>query len=208
MNNNSSSSKRAGLRNTLIAVVVIVIVGVGTFYGVGYISSTQPTSNSSSSVTSSSGLSTSTVSTSSASSGQTGSTSSGSSQSQTQSSQSTAQSSRSTITSYEFSLTGTPTVNVTGSGAVLSASYSNNGTTSVSANFYLALFFPNGTSYTSGILFGSNGPTVAPGGSFPVSVQMGPLPVTGTYSVAFYALNSVSKVQISEQVTLMFTIAS
>jgi hypothetical protein len=196
MKSNPSTARQAGLRNVLIAVLVIVVVGVGTFYGVSYISSVQPAGGSSSSATTSSGLPSTTAS--SVSSGQTVSITSVS-----------TQSSQPTVVGNDFTLIAGPSLLYTsGNSANVSVTYLNTGTTNMTVNVYVNVYFPNGTVEVSGALL-YPGPDVAPGKSVPATLQTGPLSPPGTYIATFYVVEGAagtSNQQISVQTTRSFAI--
>jgi hypothetical protein len=205
MKSNSPSSKQQGLRNVAIAVVVILVVGVGTFYGVSYISSIQPVANSSSSGTSSSVVSTAT----------------GSSESSSQASTSSGQSvgtiststgsSLSTVPANEFTIIGSPNVVINGTTANVTVSYSNTGTIGASVNIYVIVYYPNGTVETSGPLLYPSGPTVAPGKTFSATLDTGILSPPGTYSATFYVVegtSGTSQQQVSSETTISFKITA
>lgn len=175
-------AKRQGsLRKALIAVVVVVIIGVGTFYGTSYLGSIQP-GNSFSSLSISSTTS-----------------------SQIQSGNTTTFSSTPPVILHTFNLSS---YNLTKSGdnVTLTGSYINNGTTTISVNLYLATLFSNGTVLNEGFLFypDSNGSQVQPNNAFQVDTNLGTF-APGVYTVSFYLIDAPTGQQISATTDLQFT---
>jgi hypothetical protein len=187
-------TKRQGsLRKALIAVLVVVVIGVGTFYGASYLGSVQP-GNSFSSITNI--LTTST---------QIGTT--------------TTYSSTPIPILPIFNLTS---YNVTTGGSnnvTLTASYNNTGSTSVPVNFFLVVTFANGTFYTPGgyLYFpaGNMSHVIQPKGQYSVDVNQGTFLSDGNYIMTFYVINATSAQtsagsiqQISETSNVPFTITA
>ena len=195
MERSGTSPKQSGLRNFLIAVVVIAVVGVATFYGVSYISSVQPPVSTLSSGTT--GSSASTVSVSSPSTLQTGSTSSPS-----------TESSQSYVPQNEFTLVGKPgLVSIGGSMYNITVTYLNTGTESLSVNLFIAVYLPNGTEWSNGVIY-ANAPTVAAGQNFTSTAQTPQFYSSGKYSATFYVVDEGTLSQISANTTVTFEITS
>jgi hypothetical protein len=176
------AKRQGGLRKALIAVVVIVAIGVATFYGTSYLGSIQP-GNSFSSLSISSTTS-------------------------SQISNSTTFTSTTTPILHIFNLVSS-NLNVTGNDIVLNASYTNNDTATHSVNFYLATSFKNGTLYTTGYLFfpTNNGSQVQPNSPFQVNVDLGTFFPAGSYYMTFYVIDATTVQQISVTSNIPFTIA-
>ena len=190
-------AQKGEYKKALIAVLVILVVGVGTFYGVSFISSIQPTVSTSSGTTNSS-VSTATYS--SGSSGQTGISNSV-----------TTESSESSVPADEFTIVGSPTVVTSGNTANVTVTFSNTGPVATTANIYVNVYYPNGTIEASGPLLYPEGPTVAPGDNFSATLNTGELSPPGTYSATFFVVegaSGTSQQQISSETTTTFKISA
>jgi len=178
---------QGSLRKALIAVLVVVVIGVGTFYGASYLGSVQP-GNSFSSVSNSIIIS------------------------QTQVGNTTTYSSTPTPVLHIFNLVSS-NVNVTqGDNITLAASYANNSTTPLSVNFYLQTTFANGTFYAPpGYLdypAPPNGTLVQPNAPYDVNVNFGTFFPAGNFVMTFYVVNAVTLQNISGNSTIPFTTAT
>ena len=167
---------KGSYRKALIAVLVVVLIGAGTFYGVNYISSVAPTTTGS--TTSLSTQSSPTIIGSSTTSGQQTTGTGGTVTTRTQTSS----------VNLPFVLEGQPNVTSTlnSLNATLTVSYKNTGLTTLTINVFVTVTFRNGTIIFDGPIFYPNGPTVAPGSDFTASSGIGPLPAPGAYLVYFY----------------------
>ena len=176
------AKRQGGLRKALIAVLVVVIIGVGTFYGTSYLGSIQP-GNSFSSLSISSTTS-----------------------SQTQGGNTTTFSSTPPVILHIFNLSSHNLTESGGNNVTLTGSYINNGTTTISVNIYLATLFSNGTVFNEGFLFypESNGSQVQPNNAFQVDVNLGTFS-PGGYSVSFFLIDATTGQQISVTTDLQFT---
>ena len=198
---------RGGLRKPVIAIVLVIAIGVGTFYGTSLLSSgasLSSTTTSSISQTSTSRTSTSFTSPTKTGTGThtnfTGYTTTTSSSSHSSSSSSTSSSSVNEI----FVISAPPQISPNGVNATLTAAYVNKARTNVVANVYITTYFANGTEYFSGTLFYPTGVEVPPGIELRISQNIGPFP-PGKYSADVYIVDSTLQ-QISRSTTLAFTI--
>lgn len=211
---------RRGLLRTLVAVLVVIAVGVGTFYGTTafvphqtpgspttgvIISGSQTSSGGYTSVTNtgstSAHVSTFTQTTEISTTSLT--TSVGSQTSSTSSSQTTTSTS-SNATSYPFVLLPTPEVIVQGSDATLKAQYTNQGASAIQANVQVLVQLPDGTIVGTGSVYYPSGPTVSPAGNLTVDYNMGSFP-SGSYTVTLYVVDQSQSNQVSASTTLVFS---
>jgi hypothetical protein len=179
------AKRQKGLRKALIAVLVVVIIGVGTFYGTSYLGSIQP-GNSFSSLSISSTTS-----------------------SQTQGGNTTTFSSTPTVILHLFNLVGSNVSTGGDNNVTLTASYINNATAAMPVNFYLATSFTNGTLYSTGFLYfpENNASTVIqPNGPYNLHIILGTFFPAGHYVMTFYVINSTSTQQVSAASEIPFTI--
>jgi hypothetical protein len=177
------AKRQGGLRKALIAVVVVVIIGVGTFYGTSYLGSIQP------------GNSFSSLSISSTSSQTQGNT--------------TTFSSTPPVILHLFNLVSSNVTTGSDNNVTVTASYINNATSAMPVNFYLATSFTNGTLYSTGYLYfpEKNASTVIqPNGPYNLDINLGTFFPAGHYFVTFYVINATSEQQVSVTSEIPFTI--
>jgi hypothetical protein len=192
-----SIQQKGERRKILLAVGVVLIVGVGSFYGAYYLISAQPGSTSSSisiSTTSSGSLTTST------STGQTVSSS------PSVSVTSASSTSRSSSTNATFRVEGFR-VAVSGNNATLTANYVNIGTTSMTVNVHLSVAYSNGTVDISGLLVYPAGQLVAPNNALQVNDTIGPFLTPGLYILSFYVQQDGTGFQLSLTTAITFRIS-
>ncbi len=183
----STGRVKRNVGKTLAAVLVVIAVGIGTFYGTTLLASTQHGGSPGTTVVNS--------------------TSQVKSGGQSTSSSSKTVSSATVTSSITgpFQIVGSPFVTPHGNNASLSAQYVNKGTSTIQANVYIAVRFSNGTLFTDGMLFYPAGPKVAPNGNLTAQVTLGPFS-SGNYTVIFYVTNDIFGNQLSESTTLSFRV--
>jgi hypothetical protein len=216
----TATKPKGGYFKPLVAILIVVGIGVGTFYGTSYLASIQPgggvtsvssTSSSvsgagTSSTSSGSGGSTSSVSSATTSNTGSSSTSQGTQTSgQTQNTTSVTQSSSHSSTVNESFVSSTA-VSITPSGAnvTLSGAFVNRASSSIIANVYITTFFGNGTEFFSGVLYYPHGLEVLQGKELTISKTLGPF-APGKYVAEVYLVDPTLQ-QISQITTVSFTI--
>jgi hypothetical protein len=207
----AGSADSRNLRRALVAILVVVVVGVGTFYGTTLLASQQPGGNlttrgsHSTSHTIGTGQTTRTSSISVKTFSPTLSTSS-IIPTTTSHSTTTGLSTSSTTSAgaNPFVLAGNPTVIVQGSSATLHAQYTNVGTSITQVNVEISLYSGDGTLIGSGTVFYPSGPNVPPQGGFNVEDNMGSF-LSGSYTVTFFVVDN-NRTQLSSSTSIPFNI--
>ena len=219
----SVQPSRRSVRNSIIAVIVVVLVGAGTFFAATYFASSGQGGGSVSTISTQSispGGSSVTYQSTTGGEGSTGEQTSGgsttmvtrtftlittasseSSETVTSTSSVTGESSTGSSTqSWQFSLAYSPSVTVANNDVHLNASYINSLNSSVLVHEKITLF-----QGTTGFPEGSVSTAVIPHGQLSLDYDLGVLSA-GNYSVVFYVVDNDTGAQISQSVTLSFSV--
>ena len=209
---------KKGTVMALISILVIVAVGVGTFYGVTLLSSQEAPGTSSTKGAGSTSQSVTGSRTTTSTSEHTEPAStytetlstvtsvSATSTASIQSSSAVSSSSTSTPTGGStFTLVGSPSVIVEGNDATLNATYVNAGNLTLQVNLHVEIYLTSGIRQASGNLFYPTGPSVSPGATLMAQKSMGTFP-NGRYMATFYVIDNSLGIQLSPSTTVVFDV--